>query len=134
MWLKSMDQGLINRVIFLDLMKAFDTLNHQILLSKLEAYIILGNSVKLFQSYLDQKEQICILNNCKSNIETIHYGVSQGLNLGPLLFLLYINGFPHCLEATHANLYDTILSCQRHSSLDIQCKLNKDLANAQKWL
>ena len=66
-----MDQGQINGVIFLDLKKAFDTIDHQILLSKLQAYGIRDHKLKWFQSYLDQRKQICMLNNCKSDIETI---------------------------------------------------------------
>ena len=87
-WLKSMDQGQINGVIFLDLKKAFDTVDHQILLSKLQAYGIRGLTLKWFQSYLDQRKQICMLNNFKSDTETICCGVPQGSNLGPLLFLI----------------------------------------------
>ncbi|CAB4041085.1 Hypothetical predicted protein [Paramuricea clavata] len=71
MWLKSMDQGQINGLIFLDLKKAFDTIDHQILLSKLQAYGIRDHTLKRFQSYLDQRKQICMLNDCKSDIETI---------------------------------------------------------------
>ena len=136
MWLKSMDQGQINGVIFLDPKKAFDTIDHQILLSKLQAYGIRDHTLKWFQSYLDQRKQICMLNNCKSVIESIRCGVPQGSNLGPLLFLIYINDLPNCLETTHSNLFadDTILSCQGHLSTDIEYKLNKDLVNAQKWL
>ena len=136
MWLKSMDQGQINGVIFLDLKKAFDTIDHQIILSKLQAYGIRDHTLRWFQSYLDQRKQICMLNNCKSDIESIRCGVPQGSNLGPLLFLIYINDLPNCLETTHSNLFadDTILSCQGHLSIDIEYKLNKDLVNAQKWL
>jgi hypothetical protein len=87
------------------------------------------------ESYLDQRKQICMLNNCKSDIETIRCGVPQGSNHEPLLFLIYISDLPNCLETTHSNLFadDTILSCQGHLSIDIEYKLNKDLVNAQKW-
>ena len=87
-----MNQGQINGVIFLDLKKAFDTIDHHILLSKLQAYGIRDHTLKWFQSYFDQRKQICMLNNCKSDIETIRCGVPQGSNLGPLLFLIYGNG------------------------------------------
>jgi hypothetical protein len=111
-----MDQGQINGVIFLDLKKAFDTIDHQILLSKLQAYgirLIRDHTLKWFQLYLDQRKQICMLNNCKSDIESIRCGVPQGSNLG---------------LSTHSNLFadDTILSCQGHLSIDIEYKLNKD--------
>ncbi|CAB4000156.1 Hypothetical predicted protein [Paramuricea clavata] len=108
----------------------------KILLSKLQAYGIRDHTLKWFQSYLDQRKQICMLNNCKSDIETIRCGVPQGSNLGPLLFLIYINDLPNCLETTHSNLFadDTILSCQGHLSIDIEYKLNNDVVNAQKWL
>jgi sarcosine oxidase/L-pipecolate oxidase len=91
MWLKSMDQGQINGVILLDLKKAFGTIDHQILLSKLQAYEVRDHTFKWFQSYFDQRKQICMLNNSKSDIETIHCGAPQGSNLGLLLFLIYIN-------------------------------------------
>jgi hypothetical protein len=86
-----MDQRQINGVILLDLKKAFDMIDHQILLSKLQAYEIRDHTFKWFQSYSDQRKQVCMLNNCKSDVETIHCGVPQGSNLGPLLFLIYIN-------------------------------------------
>ena len=63
MWLKSMDQCQINGVIFLDLKKALDTIDHQILLSKLQAYGIREHTLKWFKSYLDQRKQICMLNS-----------------------------------------------------------------------
>jgi hypothetical protein len=65
-----MYQGQINGVILLDLKKAFDMIDHQILLSKLQAYEIRDHTFKWFQSYSDQRKQVCMLNNCKSDIET----------------------------------------------------------------
>ena len=83
-WLVNMDQGLINGVLFLDLKKAFDTVNHIILLSKLESYGIEGIAHQWFRSYLKERQQVCKINQTVSNPKVIRCGVPQGTNLGPL--------------------------------------------------
>jgi hypothetical protein len=134
--LVNMDKGLINGILFLDLKKAFDTVDHKILISKLYQYGIRGTPLHLFQSYLSERKQICKLQNIMSEITNVTCGVPQGSNLGPLLFLLYINDLPNCLEKTQASMFadDTNLSCQGKSPSEIESKINTDLDNVHKWL
>ena len=76
--------------IFIDLSKAFDTVDHKILISKLKNYGVRGNNLKWFESYLNHKQFIAY-NNKYTSFETITCGVPQGSILGPLLFLIYVN-------------------------------------------
>ena len=77
--------------VFIDLQKAFDTINHDILLSKLNHYGIKGVALDLFKSYLSDRTQYATINNERSEVQTIRYDVPQGSIVGPLLFLIYIN-------------------------------------------
>ena len=135
-WLHNMDKGMANGVLFLDLKKAFDTVDHSILLQKLYQYGIKGTPLKLLASYLNNRKQVCVINNNKSGQETVQCGVPQGSNLGPLLFTLYINDLPMCLEYTQASMFadDTNLSCTGRTPAEIEHKLNADLSNVNDWL
>ena len=130
------DRGLVNVVVFLDLKKAFDTVDHDIFLRKLHYYGICWTSHKWFASYLAKRTQICHLNSHKSTPKGLRCGVPQGTILGPLLFLIYINDLPHCLTYSEPRMYadDTSLTLASTDIEHINYCLNHDLSNVYEWL
>ena len=135
-WLCNMDKGLFTGVLFLDLKKAFDTVDHSILLAKLERYGVQGCSLEWFKSYLKGRKQVCSINGKKSSAKDVKYEVPQGSNLGPILFLLYINDLPNSLKTSKPSMFadDTNLACIGQNSNEIEIKLNEELENVQRWL
>ena len=84
-WAFNIDRGNVNAVVFLDLKKAFDTVDHDILLSKMNLYGIQGIALDWFRSYLTNRTQRCLVNGSLSRICSLKCGVPQGTILGPLL-------------------------------------------------
>jgi hypothetical protein len=89
--LSNIDNKCIVGGLFIDLKKAFDTLDHNILLKKLEYYGIRGLANDLIRSYLKNRQQYVAIEDSRSSLQTFNIGVPQGSNIGPLLFLIYIN-------------------------------------------
>ena len=84
--LQNLDNNKITCTIFLDLAKAFDSVNHSILIKKLERYGIRGVALQLLTSYLLNRQHLTKLNGIKSDMKVLNIGVPQGSVLGPLLF------------------------------------------------
>jgi retron-type reverse transcriptase len=104
-----LDKGTFACGVFVDLEKAFDTVNHNILLSKLDHYGIRGRSNIWLKSYLSNRDQVVKVNDSTSSKMNINCGVPQGSILGPLLFIIYINDMNKAVEncITHHFADDT---------------------------
>ena len=122
--------------IFVDLEKAFDTVNHQILCEKLNYYGLRGNVNRLIQSYLSNRKQFVSINGFDSDLRNLSCGVPQGSSLGPLLFLIYINDFRLCLDKTKSGHFadDTYIIYSSKKLATIQTVVNYELKLVSKWL
>ena len=133
---EALDRGDCVIGVFLDFSKAFDTVDHKILLQKLEIYGIKNISLKWFESYLTERTQYVTYNSIKSSRERVNCGVPQGSILGPLLFLLYINDLSsvseYCYSVLFADDTNVLISGE---NINVLCnKLNEELECIREWL
>ena len=133
--IKAMDRKENTIGVFLDLSKAFDTVNHNIMLRKLEFYGIRGIALQWFKHYLSGRKQYVMFNNTQSSMQYITCGVPQGSVLGPLLFLIYINDIPNCLKHSKSIVFadDTTIFTSCNNMNTLYNNMNGDLANLINW-
>ena len=133
--LKGFDEGLLTGMILIDLQKAFDTINHEILFKKLKAMGFSEGCITWFQSYLSERIFFLSLENQLSDYGTISCGIPQGLTPGPLLFLIYVNDLPQAVKSKFF-LYaeDSCLMFQDKEIEEIERISNNDFENICDWL
>lgn len=125
----SLDKREIDGALFIDLKKAFDTIDHQLLLEKLDHYGFRGVARSLIQSYLSNRLQFVSIGDSRSNPGLVSTGVPQGSNLGPILFLLFINDLAKLVLHGKVRLFadDTSLFYEGIDCSTIQQHIKEDL-------
>ena len=132
----SIDRNEITAGIFLDLSKAFDTINHDILFAKLEHCGIRGTVLQWIKSYFSKRPQFVQFNETQSSMLTIKCGVPQGSILGPLFFIVYINDLANASKVTKSLLFaDDTSIFYSHADIDhLVHVLNEELNNTDIWM
>ena len=132
-WTKVLDEGGCVDVIYLDFMKAFDTVPHKRLLKKLEAHGIIGQVLKWIEGFLTGRRQRVIINGIASKWAEVTSGIPQGSVLGPILFVIFINDLPDVI-CTSAKLFaDDTKVYDKTSVTNSSAALQSDLNNLVEW-
>ena len=131
----AMENGELAQITACDLTKAFDCVDHGILLRKLAQYGVSGNALNFFRSYLENRFQIVDLDGVRSDSVALESGVPQGSILGPLMFLVMINDLPNNVKSAKAVLFaDDTNFLTRHKDLTmLNCMTSNAFKEASAW-
>ena len=131
-----MDQGQDVAAVMIDLSKAFDTVNHDLLADKLAAYRICGGELRWFKDYLSNRRQHVIVNGAESDWNDVTKGVLQATILHPLLFVLFMDDLLDVVQDCSIRLYaDNIMLYVSHRDLAKLSKIiERDLYNISRWI
>ena len=135
-WYNGFDLGKLVGLVFINLKKAFETVDHKILCKKLELYGLQQRELLWFNSYLTNRKQSCRVNGVDSRIGDIEVGVPQGSCLGPLLFPIYINDLPQDVKDSTLSMFadDTSLCHHSHDLTRMNEAMDSDLWKLDTWL
>ena len=133
-WLEAMDQGVYTGAVFLDLRKAFDVVNHDLLVAKLQMHGCTSSALLWLKSYLSKRRQCLSIARTSSDTEVLRPRFPQGSIMGPVLFLLFINDLP-LIWKNRNGLFtnDATLYASASNLIDVQVQLQRDLSNTATW-
>ena len=134
--LEGLENEMFTLAVFIDLKKAFDTVDHEIIIEKLHCLGLSEITLKWFESYLTNRQQYTNVMDANSTMTQVEVGVSQGSLLGVLLFLIEINDLRHSLKHTSSILYadDTMIYVIGKNLRMLQLKMQQDLEYLSMWL
>ena len=135
-WRIALDRGEHIGAVLIDLSKAFDSIDHALLLKKLQSYGVKGNEFNWFTNYLTSRKQRVSLDGTYSDWANISKGVQQGSILGPLMFLVFVNDLPDMVDNCTVNLYadDTTIYYSNKDPKLVQSTINSDLESIVSWI
>ena len=131
-----MGKGLVTSAVFIDLAKAFDTIDHDVLIHKLKHYGVSDDSLLWFKDYFCARKQFVAIDSHRSEELDITCGVPQGSILGPLLFIVYINDLSCCMRNCSVSMYadDTAIYFAASTVDVVNENIKEDLNCLSEWL